>query len=88
MSFEFIAVEAEDLETGERARHTFEVRASADPTERRANLEELATHAYPHVRFASFDCGAARFVDDSRAVTAWVIEPEVVAAPQDQLFAA
>lgn len=88
MSFEFIAVEAEDLETGERARHTFEVRAPTDLAEQRAHLEEFATHAYPGARFARFDGGSAWFVDDGRAVTAWVIEPEVAAAPQDQLFAA
>lgn len=84
MSFEFVAVEAEELESGERTRHTFEIRAPSDPTQLRAQLEELVVHAYPRARPGAFDDQGVSFVEGGRVIRGWVIQrAEVRVAAQD-----
>jgi hypothetical protein len=63
-------VEARDLDTDERRVAKFNVQMPFDECGRRAQLESIVTHLYPHARMRSFEDRAASFLDAQSLVVA------------------
>ncbi len=87
-----LVVEAHTVDTDERSRRTFEVKAPKEPGGLRAEIHRLVGHVHPLARLQTFSDDGATFTDHRKRIAVYRLPTHASGGgppkDQDRLFAA